>query len=171
MIIIFSVYTNNKLIRDYNPNTDLNQVIYILKNSFNSLSEKTHWEMKQYVERGLESPLSNWLVIEKEDLLIACTNLRITHRTGYISSFAVHPQYRRQKVGTLLAKESIEFFKKKGCNEIFIYVRPSNIPAKIFYIKLGFTPETLSTNHSHPEKHTIKMVLSLLPEKAHLRFK
>jgi len=39
----------------------------------------------------------------------------------------------------MLVQEACEFLKTNGCSSVFLYVRPTNEGAQVFYEKLGFT--------------------------------
>ena len=55
-----------------------------------------------------------------------------------IDSIAVIPEYRKNKIGTLLLNKLFEVSKELNVNNIFLEVRKSNIPAVLFYEKMGF---------------------------------
>jgi ribosomal-protein-alanine N-acetyltransferase len=55
-----------------------------------------------------------------------------------IVNIAVHPQNRRQKLGHYILTKTIETSLSKGIRHIWLEVRPSNLPAKKLYEKLGF---------------------------------
>lgn len=57
---------------------------------------------------------------------------------GHIISLAVHPNYRRRKIGYKLISSAIKFLKMLDIKTIKLEVRVSNIPAINLYEKIGF---------------------------------
>jgi len=55
-----------------------------------------------------------------------------------VINIAVHPQNRRQSLGYYILTKTIEASLSKGIRHIWLEVRPSNLPAKRLYEKLGF---------------------------------
>ena len=56
----------------------------------------------------------------------------------HVNKIAVDPLYRRRGVARLLMKEVLDFSDRIQAEEIFLEVRPSNLPARNFYLLLGF---------------------------------
>jgi len=56
----------------------------------------------------------------------------------HVNKIAVDPLYRRQGVARLLMKEVLDFSARIEAEEIYLEVRPSNLPARNFYMTLGF---------------------------------
>lgn len=56
----------------------------------------------------------------------------------HILSFAVHPYFRRERVGTLMVGKLISKLAFQRRNRIALEVRETNLPAQLFFQKLGF---------------------------------
>jgi ribosomal-protein-alanine N-acetyltransferase len=56
----------------------------------------------------------------------------------HVNKIAVDPLYRRRGVARLLMKDVLEFAARIAAEEIYLEVRPSNFPARNFYMALGF---------------------------------
>jgi [ribosomal protein S18]-alanine N-acetyltransferase len=56
----------------------------------------------------------------------------------HIHKIAVDPLYRRQGIAGILMKEVLDFSARILAEEIYLEVRPSNLPARNFYVLLGF---------------------------------
>lgn len=56
----------------------------------------------------------------------------------HVNKIAVDPLYRRRGIARLLMKEVLDFSARIQAEEIFLEVRPSNLPARNFYVLLGF---------------------------------
>lgn len=57
----------------------------------------------------------------------------------HLLNLAVHPDFRRRGIATLLLKTVLSLLKEKGCRFIFLEVRTSNTIAQKMYEKLGFS--------------------------------
>jgi ribosomal protein S18 acetylase RimI-like enzyme len=60
-------------------------------------------------------------------------------RCGRIIAIGVHPDFRRGGVASLLARETLESFRKMGLPLVQCLVRPGD-PLEDFFSSLGFTP-------------------------------
>ncbi|MEO0108589.1 MAG: ribosomal protein S18-alanine N-acetyltransferase [candidate division WOR-3 bacterium] len=56
----------------------------------------------------------------------------------HLANIAVAQPFRRQGVATQLLHSVLEFGQQTACREIYLEVRPSNLPAIRFYEKEGF---------------------------------
>ena len=56
----------------------------------------------------------------------------------HVNKIAGGPSYRRRGIAGILMKEVLDFSDRILAEEIFLEVRPSNLPARNFYILLGF---------------------------------
>ncbi|MFX0097166.1 MAG: GNAT family N-acetyltransferase [Candidatus Hodarchaeota archaeon] len=62
----------------------------------------------------------------------------IREKIGQYARIAVHPNYRRQGIGTRLTVNAIEWFRKRGVRKILLNTQVDNIEARNMYKKLGF---------------------------------
>jgi [ribosomal protein S18]-alanine N-acetyltransferase len=58
----------------------------------------------------------------------------------HITSFAVHPQFRRQHVGQQLLAGVLARALESGCRQAVLEVRASNHGAQRLYSRFGFAP-------------------------------
>jgi len=92
---------------------------------------------------------------------------------GYISFFlvgkemeilnlAVHPEKRRQGLGTKLLTAALNFFRRKQGEKVFLEVRPSNASALTLYKQAGFRIKGWRRNY-YPDngEDALVMVLKL----------
>jgi ribosomal-protein-alanine N-acetyltransferase len=56
----------------------------------------------------------------------------------HVNKIAVDPLYRRRGIAGLLMKEVLDFSVRILAEEIYLEVRPTNLPARNFYVLLGF---------------------------------
>ena len=79
-------------------------------------------------------------------LAVAChnpeiINIRILHGLDDLAvvwDIRVHPDYRRQGIGTELIKAAAEWARNKGYTQLSLETQNTNLPACKFYIKQGF---------------------------------
>lgn len=57
---------------------------------------------------------------------------------GYITNIAVHPEFRKSGIGSLLMEELLREAQRRGIKAVTLEVRKSNESAKAFYRKYGF---------------------------------
>jgi [ribosomal protein S18]-alanine N-acetyltransferase len=80
--------------------------------------------------------LSKIAALEGNIIGYICANYVIDE--GHILNLAVHPDFRRSRVGTQLIEDLLEEMKKADCRYIYLEVRLSNIDARKFYECFGF---------------------------------
>jgi ribosomal-protein-alanine N-acetyltransferase len=56
----------------------------------------------------------------------------------HIATFATHPGFRRQGVGSQLLKDALDDASRAGARRAFLEVRASNAAAQEMYRKFGF---------------------------------
>ncbi|MFN7987631.1 MAG: ribosomal protein S18-alanine N-acetyltransferase [Thermoanaerobaculia bacterium] len=56
----------------------------------------------------------------------------------HVNKIAVDPAWRRKGVARLLMQEVLDLGTRIAAEEIYLEVRPSNLPARNFYVTLGF---------------------------------
>ena len=104
--------------------------------------EKLCFGTEAWSENSVASELNNQLALG----VVAVDGDRVA---GYVGSqtvcdetdmmnIAVHPDYRRQKLGTALITNLIEALAKRGSHSLTLEVRASNDPAIAMYTLYGF---------------------------------
>ena len=58
----------------------------------------------------------------------------------YITNIAVHPEFRKSGVGSMLMEELLKEARRRGITAVTLEVRKSNETAKALYRKYGFEP-------------------------------
>ena len=59
---------------------------------------------------------------------------------AHITTFAIHPAWRRQHIGERLLLEFVDVAIARCAREMTLEVRLSNLPARRLYEKFGFRP-------------------------------
>jgi ribosomal-protein-alanine N-acetyltransferase len=76
-----------------------------------------------------------------------------------ILNLAVHPDFRRHGVATILMNEAMRELKKKGCVFMYLKVRVSNTDAQKFYEHFGFKVETIRKKYyGNPDEDALLMM-------------
>ncbi len=79
------------------------------------------------------------LVLEVEHQIVAYIfGIIRSSKRGHIASIAVHPNYRKSHLGSILVENFIKIVTEKGICEIVLEVRISNIIAQNLYKKFNF---------------------------------
>jgi ribosomal-protein-alanine N-acetyltransferase len=81
---------------------------------------------------------------------------------AYILNLAVHSDFRRQGVATILMENAIGELKKRGCVFMYLKVRFSNTGAQRFYELLGFKVEGIRKKfYGNPDEDALLMMRRL----------
>ena len=59
---------------------------------------------------------------------------------AHVTTFAVHPRYRRRRIGEQLILALLDLARERHAREATLEVRLSNLPARRLYEKYGFRP-------------------------------
>jgi [ribosomal protein S18]-alanine N-acetyltransferase len=85
----------------------------------------------------------------------------------HITSFAVHPRYRRQHVGQQLLAGVLARGLEAGCRQAVLEVRASNHGAQRLYSRFGFAPVAVRKRYyADNDEDAIIMFLDDLPAQA-----
>ena len=70
----------------------------------------------------------------------------------HVTNLAVDKDRRRQGVGTRLVKHVTQLLDPSRCRYVYLEVREGNLPAQLFYRRLGFRATRVLRNH-YPDTH------------------
>ncbi|HPB59462.1 MAG TPA: GNAT family N-acetyltransferase [Candidatus Saccharicenans sp.] len=84
-----------------------------------------------------------FLVAEKEGKVIGTVLASHDGRKGWINRLAVHPDARRQGLGTQLIKKAEEELEKQGLILLAALIEEENSASRDLFVRLGYEP--------HPE--------------------
>lgn len=81
---------------------------------------------------------------------------------GQITNIATHPSARRCGLGAAVLEHLIEVAKSRGCEQLSLEARVSNLPAIALYERYGFEKMGLRRGfYKHPTEDAYVMCLSL----------
>ncbi len=95
------------------------------------------WSMADFTD-SIRSPENIYLVVEKQDEIVAYCGLWGVAGEGQINNVAVKQNLRGQGIGRAMLSLLIKLGRKQGLRAFTLEVRVSNLPAIALYRKLGF---------------------------------
>jgi ribosomal-protein-alanine N-acetyltransferase len=121
---------------------DLPAIEAIERNSFT-----TPWPRQAYRSELENNRLAQYLVVRAGDEVVAYAGMWMMVDEAHITTFAVHPGWRRQRIGEQLLLSLIDIARDRHAREVTLEVRLSNLPARRLYEKYGFRPVGLRPNY------------------------
>lgn len=112
---------------------DLEEVMAIERVSFPS-----PWTRNMFLQELKGSHFSHLLVARTDKRLVGYGGFSTVLDEAHISNLAVHPDFRRRKIGEKLLTAMLHLAKSKGIKEITLEVRAGNVSAQNLYAKFGF---------------------------------
>ena len=122
------------------------------------ISFSTPWFKESFLNEIYKKyAFSKVAVFEENVIGYICTNYLL--HESHILNLAVHPDFRRRGVATILMNTAIRELKKRGCVFMYLEVRISNTGAQIFYEHFGFKAETIRKKYyGNPDENALLMM-------------
>jgi len=98
------------------------------------------WPDDAYRNELLTNRLASYIVARAGDEVVGFGGLWVMVDEAHITTFAVHPRWRRQRIGERLLLTLIDLARGRRAREATLEVRLSNLPARRLYEKYGFRP-------------------------------
>src|SRR6478672_13293645 len=114
---------------------DLAEVQAIEKASFSS-----PWPPHAYRSELESNRLAQYLVARVDDEVAGYGGMWLMVDEAHITTFAVHPSWRRQRIGERLLLAFLDLAVDRRAREATLEVRLSNLAARRLYEKYGFRP-------------------------------
>jgi ribosomal-protein-alanine N-acetyltransferase len=114
---------------------DLDEVQRIEQASFS-----TPWPSNAYRSELQSNRLASYLIARIDDTIVGYGGMWLMVDEAHITTFAVHPAWRRQGIGERLLLAFLDFARDRHAREATLEVRLSNLPARRLYEKYGFRP-------------------------------
>lgn len=96
-----------------------------------------HWSRDQFL-MGLDRNVYLTLGIREKDQLVGYLAFSLIEDEMEILNLAVHPDFRKEGIATILLKSAFAICKKKGIRKSFLDVKVTNTPAIELYRKFGY---------------------------------
>lgn len=114
---------------------DLEAIAAIERASFDS-----PWPPDAYRSELETNRLAHYLVVRAADEIVAYGGMWLMVDEAHVITFAVHPAWRRQRIGGRLLLAMLDIALDAGAREATLEVRLSNLPARRLYEQFGFRP-------------------------------
>jgi ribosomal-protein-alanine N-acetyltransferase len=124
-----------KLVIEQMELADLDAVHRIELASFSS-----PWPPNAYRSELQTNRLASYLVARIDGEIVAYGGMWLMVDEAHITTFAVHPAWRRQRVGERLLLAFLDLATARQAREATLEVRLSNVAARRLYEKYGFRP-------------------------------
>lgn len=110
-----------------------------------------------------QNPVSNFLVLEKDGLVVGFIDYWVTFDSATIDQIAVKKSERNQGFAKILLEKSINDLKELGEVSFFtLEVRTSNEPAINLYKNFGFQKVTIKEKYYDDGEDAIYMIKGLV---------
>lgn len=114
---------------------DLPEVQAIERASFT-----TPWPPNAYRSELEENRLASYLVARVGEQVVGYAGMWLMVDEAHITTFAVHPGWRRRRIGERLLLAMLDLAIARQAREATLEVRVSNLAARRLYEKYGFRP-------------------------------
>ncbi len=143
---------NKLIIRDMRDN-DLPSILEIEQISFT-----TPWSEQSFLNEIYKKyAFSKVAVFEEKITGFICVNYLL--HESHLLDLAVHPDFRRRGIATMLMDEAMKGLKKMGCVFVYLEVRVSNTGAQKFYERFGFKVDGIRRKYyGNPDEDALLMM-------------
>ncbi len=100
----------------------------------------TPWPPQAYRQELESNRLAAYLVVTVSDEVVAYGGVWLMVDEAHVTTFAVHPRYRRRRIGERLLLALMDLSVDRHAREATLEVRLSNLGARRLYEKYGFRP-------------------------------
>jgi len=100
----------------------------------------TPWPPHAYRSELESNHLATYLVVRAGNVVVAYAGMWLMVDEAHITTFAVHPSWRRRRVGERLLVALLDLAIARRAREATLEVRLSNLAARRLYEKYGFRP-------------------------------
>jgi ribosomal-protein-alanine N-acetyltransferase len=114
---------------------DLDEVQAIEQASFS-----TPWPSNAYRSELMTNRLASYLVARIDGRIVGYGGMWLMVDEAHITTFAIHPGWRRQRIGERLLLAFLDLARDRHAREATLEVRLSNLAARRLYEKYGFRP-------------------------------
>jgi ribosomal-protein-alanine N-acetyltransferase len=122
----------------------------------------TPWPSHAYQAELETNKLARYLVVRAGREVIAYAGIWLLVDEAHITTFAVAPAWRRQRVGERLLLAVLDLSMARGAREATLEVRLSNLPARRLYEKYGFRPVGIRPRY-YSDDHEDALIMTTEP--------
>jgi len=122
----------------------------------------TPWPENAYRSELTTNRLASHLVARIDGRIVGYGGMWLMVDEAHITTFAVHPGWRRQRIGERLLLAFLDVAVDQGAHEATLEVRLSNLAARRLYEKFGFRPVGLRPRY-YSDDHEDALIMTTLP--------
>jgi ribosomal-protein-alanine N-acetyltransferase len=120
------------------------------------------WPPHAYRSELESNKLAHYLVARAGDTVAAYGGMWLMVDEAHITTFAVHPAWRRQRIGERLLLAFLDLAVDRDAHEATLEVRLSNLGARKLYEKYGFRPVGLRPRY-YSDDHEDALIMTTTP--------
>jgi [ribosomal protein S18]-alanine N-acetyltransferase len=120
------------------------------------------WPPHAYRSELESNKLAHYLVARAGDTVAAYGGMWLMVDEAHITTFAVHPAWRRQRIGERLLLAFLDLAVDRRAHEATLEVRLSNLAARMLYEKYGFRPVGLRPRY-YSDDHEDALIMTTSP--------
>ncbi len=117
------------------------------------------WPANAYRSELETNRLASYLVARADDEIIGYGGMWLMVDEAHITTFAIHPSWRRQRIGERLLLALLDLAIGRHAREATLEVRLSNLPARRLYEKYGFRPVGLRPRY-YSDDHEDALIMT-----------
>jgi ribosomal-protein-alanine N-acetyltransferase len=117
------------------------------------------WPPHAYRSELESNRLAHYLVARAGDAVAAYGGMWLMVDEAHITTFAVHPMWRRQRIGERLLLAFLDLATERGAHGATLEVRLSNLAARKLYEKYGFRPVGLRPRY-YSDDHEDALIMT-----------
>jgi ribosomal-protein-alanine N-acetyltransferase len=121
------------------------------------------WSREAFWSELAHVPSTRWYVVHDDDMGIdGYVGLMAVPPEGDVQTIAVAPRAQGQGLGRNLLESLIAQARERGCAQIFLEVRASNIAAISLYESVGFERQAIRSDYYGPglDAHVMRLRLT-----------
>jgi ribosomal-protein-alanine N-acetyltransferase len=122
----------------------------------------TPWPPQAYRSELETNRLAAYLAARIGDAVVGYAGIWMMVDEAHITTFAVHPAWRRRRIGERLLLAVLDLATARGAREATLEVRLSNLPARRLYEKYGFRPVGLRPDY-YSDDHEDALIMTTEP--------
>ena len=119
------------------------------------------WSYNSFLAE-VQNKIARYFVAKDNGKCIGYCGFWVTYDSGDITNIAVHPDYRKQGIGSTLVSSMIQLARDEKLLSMNLEVRKSNIAAQKLYSKYGFEVKGVRKGYySDNHEDALIMIVSL----------
>ncbi len=118
------------------------------------------WSVRVFFDE-LAQPNRAYFVAEDEGVVVGYGGLLLVEDDAHITTLAVSPEARRDRLGTRLMLALVESALEAGVHHLTLEVRMSNATARKLYERFGFSPVGLRKDYYREEDALVMWAIDI----------